>query len=115
MIYINHVNIIKEHAQDIPLFQFGETEILHLIEYWRKRPITRKDRPASPDMVKDAIKLIRAFVRWLNMEKRFGWKTPEGLDFPRAKVELTHLEKDQRANPNQVKTYSPNEIGTLFE
>jgi len=83
-----YVQLIKEHCEDIPLLHFREAEILNLIEYWRKRPITRKERPASPDMVKDAIKLIRSFVRWLNKDKRFGWKMPEGLDFPRAKVEV---------------------------
>ena len=111
-----YCSLLKEHQPDLPLRQFGEVEILAIREYWRKRPKTKKGTPAAPDTVRDVVKMLKQFVSWLNKEKRFGWRKPADLEWPkRLDIPFTQLEQDALRNPNQVDTFDPDELAVLWQ
>lgn len=110
------VKQIKEHAQDVPLAQFDLNAIERLLNYWRNRPIgKRSKKPMSPAHVRDIIKRIREFLRWLHRNSAFEWRKPADLETTPLRIPLTHDEVAAKLSPMQVKTYTADQLGILYE
>jgi hypothetical protein len=103
---------IKEHQADMPLGSFGLAEIDGLVNYWRNRPLTKFGTPAAPDTVRDVIKRIKEFVRWLHRSPAFEWRKPEDLEWGRVRIPRNPVEDDL---PDELPTYSIPELETLYE
>jgi hypothetical protein len=115
VLHRRQIRQIKAHQQDMPLSQLGLNEIETLINYWRNRPITKRGTPASPDTVRDVIKRIKVFIKWLHRNPDFHWRKPEDLEFGRIRIPLSAQEVAAKASPTQVQTYTLDELCTLYE
>jgi hypothetical protein len=110
------VRQIKAHAEDMPLGLFDLHKIDHLIHYWASRPtMKRTKKPASPDTVKDIIKRVRTFVKWLHKTSEFKWRKPDDYEPGRVRIRLTPQERSARLIPDRVQTYTAEELATLYE
>jgi hypothetical protein len=103
---------IKEHQADMPLGSFGLEEIDSLVNYWRNRPLTKFGTPAAPDTVRDVIKRIKEFVRWLHRSPTFEWRKPEDLEWGRIRIPRNPVEDDL---PDELPTYTIPELEILYE
>jgi hypothetical protein len=115
LLHQRQVRQLKQHQPDMPLAKFGLTEIEGMVRYWKSRPLTTRKTPASPDTVRDTIKRIKVFVRWLHRSPAFAWRKPEDLEWGRVRIPLSPEEVSAKATPHQVETYTPEELGTLYE
>ena len=111
---LTYVGLLKEHQADMPLDCFGLAEIEAMLSYWRHRPMSKKGRPVAVDTAKDMIKRIRHFVRWLH-KSPFRWKKPADLESEPIRVAMTHEEMSARMSPEQVETYTLDELCLLYE
>lgn len=110
------VRQIKAHAEDMPLGLFNLDKINRMISHWASRPtLKRTGKPASPDTVKDIIKRVRTFIKWLHKSTEFRWRRPEDYEPGRVRIRLTPAEMSARLTPDKVQTYTLEELGTLYE
>jgi hypothetical protein len=113
---LGQVKQIKEHAKDVPLSQFDLNAIEAMLHYWRNRPLgKRSGKPMSAAHVKDIIKRVREFLRWLHRNSAFDWRKPDDLESTPLRVPLTHEEKAAKVSPNQVKIYTPEQLAILYD
>ena len=103
---------IKEHQADMPLSAFGLAEIEALVNYWRNRPLSQDGEPYAPDSVRDVIKRIKEFVRWLHRAPAFQWRKPEDLEWGYIRIPRNPVEDDL---PDELPTYTIPELETLYE
>jgi hypothetical protein len=110
------VRQIKAHAKDMPLGLFNLDAVEGMKDYWVSRPILgRTKKPASPDTVRDLVKRIRTFIKWLHKSSEFRWRKPEDYEPGRVHIRMTPAELSAKMNPNRVAVYSLEELGTLWE
>src|SRR5262249_36787863 len=102
---------IKEHQADMSLSAFGLAEIEALVNYWRNRPLSQDGEPYAPDSVRDVIKRIKEFVRWLHRSP-FQWRKPEDLEWGYIRIPRNPVEDDL---PDELPTYTIPELETLYE
>jgi hypothetical protein len=109
------IDRLKEHQDDMLLSDFDLDAIERIIDHWRSRPLTKRKKPAAPDTVRGQIKALRAFVKWLHRSKEFAWRKPMDYEVEAVRVPMLPGEVSQKARQKQVKTYTPEEIGILWE
>lgn len=109
------VERLKQHVQDMPLSEFGLKQIEAVVEYWAKRPASSQGKPFSPITCKHQIRLWKHFTLWLHKEPTFDWKRPADLVWDRVSILEHPHEVAARATPDQVDTYSKEELKTLWE
>jgi hypothetical protein len=107
--------IIREHTPDLSLEAFGQREIDEIIEHWRQRPLTKRGTPAARDTVKNFVKRIRQFVKWLHKNPEFPWRKPADYEVEAIRVPVSPSEKAKRFSSIQVQTYSIMELGLLWK
>ncbi len=112
---LTYVGLIKQHHADVALDCFGLAEIEAVIAHWKHRPKTKRDRPCSPETAKDVIKRVRHFLRWLHRSPAFRWRLPPDYETLPVRIPLTHQERSARLDPQQVQTYTLDELCTLYE
>jgi hypothetical protein len=113
---LGQVKQIKEHAPDLPLAQFDLNAIERMLHHWRNRPLAKRSgKPMSPAHVRDIIKRIRDFLRWLHRNPDFDWRKPSDLETTPLRVPLTREELAAKMSPVQVKTYAVEQLATLYE
>jgi hypothetical protein len=115
VLHLRQIRQIKAHQEDMPLSRLRLNEIENLINYWRNRPTTKRGKPASPDTVRDVIKRIKVFIKWLHRNPDFDWRRPDDLEFGRVRIPLSAEEVAAKASPTQVQTYALEELCTLYE
>ena len=108
------VDRLKARHADMPLSQLGLDEIEAMLHYWKARPITAKGTPAAPETVRRHIKRIREFLKWLHRSPAFAWRTPTDYVVEPIRLERLAGEKTARLRTAQVKTYSREELVTLY-
>lgn len=110
--------IIKDHSPDKFLEAFGLDDIEGLIRYWQQRPASKayatKGQPVSRETVKNMIKRIRHFIRWLHKSSVFAWRKPEDYQPEHVRINLTQAERARKVSTTQVPTYSVDELVTLW-
>jgi hypothetical protein len=112
---VKEIPLLKSHITDRPL---GDVDLAALdgwVEYWAKRPTTKRNKPAAPKTCTNAIKRIRMFVRWLHRAKEWDWRKPEDYEVMPVKVKVSAVELARRASGDQVETYTDAELVTLWK
>jgi hypothetical protein len=112
---IGQLAILKAHHEDIPLAAFDLHKIEKMIDYWRMRPLTKRNKRAAPNSCREVIKRIRNFMRWLHKTPQFVWRKPEDLEFLPVRFPITHTELSAKLTPDQVATYTIPELVTLYQ
>lgn len=106
---------LKEHHPDFPLASWDIDKIDDMLRYWKNRPITKRGTVASRDWVRHVIKVLRAFIRWLNRTKQFSWRKPEEYEVTPIRIKELPQEQAARATSEQVQRYKRDELITLFK
>jgi len=109
------IPLLKSHIADMPLGDLDLAALDRWVEYWAKRPITKRNKPAAPKTCTNAIKRIRMFVRWLHRAKEWEWRKPEDYEVMPVKVKVSAVELARRASGDQVETYTDAELVTLWK
>jgi hypothetical protein len=113
---LRQVKQIKEHARDMPLTAFNLQAIDLLLHCWRCRPLSKRTgRSMAVETVRDVLKRIREFLRWLHRNPAFAWRKPVDLEMVPVRIHLTQAELSARRSPLQVKTYTVDQLATLYE
>jgi hypothetical protein len=111
---INQVRSIKQHAQDMPLTRFDLAAIEALLSKWASRPVGKRGL-LSKVYCHNVIKRIREFIRWLHRSAEFTWRKPTDYEVTPIRLKSTAAEKATKLSPSQVKTYTPEQLGVLYE
>jgi hypothetical protein len=112
--YQRQVEQIKAHCADVPLALFGNEAIQSLFYSWQRRPISKKTgKSMAIDTVRDAVKRIRVFLRWLHSSS-FSWKLPTDYIATRVTIKPTPAENAAKSQPHGRRTYSIDELEILW-
>jgi hypothetical protein len=109
------VALLKEHAPNLALEAFGLEEIEALVRHWQQRPLSKRRQPISRETAKNLIKRIRHFVRWLHKSSAFPWRKPLDYEVEHVRIRLTQAERAQKVSTTQVKTYTVEQLATLWK
>mgnify|MGYP002777938629 CR=1 FL=1 len=109
------IPLLKDHIADVPLGDLDLAALDRWVEYWAKRPLTKRNKPAAPKTCTNAIKRIRMFVRWLHRATEWEWRKPEDYEVLPIKVKVSAVELARRATSDQVETYTDDELVTLYK
>ena len=109
---------LKEHHEDLPLWQLRLPQVQAIAAYWENRPGTKRGREhCSYDHAHGMLKNLFRILEWIDGEPTFRWNMPEkaraikrtprtfGEDRPRTPF----------ANTVQKATYTPEELAILAE
>ena len=109
------VERIKRHAADVPLSSLGVREVKAVVAAWVNRPQSSQGRAFAVTVCRHNIRCWKHFVHWLHEQPEFPWKLPPDLVWGRAKVAANQAEKDARVTPQQVATYTKEELRLLWQ
>jgi hypothetical protein len=107
---------LKERHPDSPLSALRLDAIEEMIDYWKNRPLVK--RRGTPIRRKTAIHHIAELVRfckWLHRTDKFEWRKPDDFDEIDKRVAETPAEVQAKETSAQVKTYSLEQLCTLYE
>lgn len=115
---LKDVQRIKEHVVDMPLGSFDLAAIDAMLLHWSKRPlvktVARMGMPAKKNTVKNTIKKIRAFIRWLH-KAEFDWRKPADYEVEPFRSSSSQEELAEMLLGLQVELYLPAELTTLYQ
>jgi integrase len=113
---LGHVERLKAHHPDIPLAALTLSEIEQFLNHWAQRPpVKGTTKPISFATAEHHIyQLKNSFCNWLHRSEKYDWKKPADLADIRVKILVTQSEKNGRATPFQVDTYSVEELTILY-
>ena len=110
-----HVAFMRKHLPDGSLSALDAHQIEELLDVLRLRPAGDDGRAVSASWARNVIKQFRHFLRWLNRSPEFAWRRPADLEMGQVRIPLNPAEKGRLARSAQVETYTPDELGTLWE
>ncbi len=111
----NEATLLKFHLENIPLSELTANRLELFQRFYERRPNGQRKKMLKKRSCVNQIKRLRDFVKWLNRELAFKWRRPYDLDWPKIKVQDTPDELAARANPDQVQTYTIDELAMLWE
>ena len=111
----NEATLLKFHLENIPLNELTANRLELFQRFYERRPDGQRKKMLKKRSCVNQIKRLRDFVKWLNREPAFKWQRPYDLDWPKIKVQDTPDEMAARANPDQVQTYTVDELTILWE
>lgn len=113
--YQRQAKQIRDNADDMPLSRFNLDAIDALLYSWQRRPVSKRTgRIMAVETVRDCVKRIREFLRWLHRSS-FNWRLPEDYVTSRIRIQYTPAEMSARAQPHGRRTYTVDELCTLWE
>lgn len=112
---VKEIPILKSRIADRPLGDLDLAALDRWVQYWEKRPMTKRNKPAAPKTCTNAIKRIRMFVRWLHRAVEWEWRKPEDYEVLPVKIKLTPVELARKASCDQVESYTDAELAILWK
>ena len=111
------VDALVEHLGKLglaktPLNKVNATFIEEWLIYWKSRPVTKRTgKMCSVNWVRDVVKILREFIRWLNASSEFEWRKPVDYEVRPLRIRRTNEEKARRLVPK----YTREQLGILWE
>ena len=113
---VDRVRYLKDHHDDMPLWQLNLPVLEEHAAYWRNRPKTLKTNRCSVDFARDMNKELRRFLKWLNESPSFDWHLPHGFDgIKRAPIKFSQDEIDEPFQTVTKATYTPAELADILK
>ncbi len=107
---VGRVEFLKRHVKDMPLSQFNRPAVDAILATVRNRPLTMRRRPCSIDYARSLVKVVRAFVEWLD-GAGLGWEKPRGYMIKPVRLRRTSEENVRR---HKLPVYGRDELVTLY-
>ena len=103
--------------EDRPLSALNSLNSVQLLyDYWRNRPYRKGTKqPISIDTVENRTKALNLFLKWLHRTDQFSWRRPADFDEIDRSVTQTKEERASKARPDQVITFSEEELVFLYQ
>jgi hypothetical protein len=108
---VGRVEFLKQHIKDMPLVQLNRAAIDSILATIRNRPSTKRERPCSIDYARSLVKVVRAFVEWLD-GAGVGWEKPRGYTIKPVRLRRTAEENVRR---HKLPIYKREELVTLYQ
>ncbi len=107
---------LKDSHIDIPPDQLNYDAVDRMANYWCRRPKGRKTgMPIAIDTVRNHLKYLRAFLRWLHRTDRFDWRdTNDVRDAARRNVDKFKTVQERKAKAAGVETWTLDELVVLY-
>jgi hypothetical protein len=110
----DRLTYLKQHHEDMPLWQLNLPAIERMAAYWRNRPKTRKGTRSSWDHAHDMLKEFFRFLDWLDTHPACKWDKPKGIDgIPRSPIKLPEDENPEAFQTARKKTYTPEQLAII--
>lgn len=113
-VYKKEIPLLKEHVADACLCDVDSPFIERWLQFWAKRPVTKRGDVAAITTCQNMIKRVKAFLRWLHREPSWEFRLVD-VAFPTMKVKPTQKENAARANGNHIDTYTDAELCLLYK
>jgi integrase len=81
--------------------------------HWEQRPAGKRGRLAYRTCV-NVIKVQQHFLRWLDRQKKMGWRIPADYERRKVKIDMTQEERAAKLG-QQVKAYTVEQLAILYE
>ncbi len=107
---------LKDSHIDILLEQLNYDAVDRMADYWCRRPKGRKTgMPIAIDTVRNHLKYLRAFLRWLHRTDRFDWRdTNDVRDAARRNVDKLKTVQERKVKAAGVETWTLDELIVLY-
>lgn len=77
---LKQLDYLKQHHQNISLWNLDLPTLQTMTAYWRNRPHTKKGERCSWDHAHDMLKEFFRFLSWLDEHPSYKWTMPRGAD-----------------------------------
>jgi hypothetical protein len=112
----DRLSYLKQHHEDMALWQLNLPTVERMAAYWRNRPPTKKGSRTSWDHAHDMLKELFRFLTWLENDPSYKWDKPKGLDgIPRSPVRLPEDENQEAFQTARKKTYTPEQLAIIAQ
>jgi DNA-binding CsgD family transcriptional regulator len=106
-----------DRYEDRPMSALTTVDSLQcLYDYWRSRPKRKgTDRAITVKTVKHRLTALDQFLKWLHRTDTFSWRKPVDFDEVDRSVKETKEELASRARPDQVVTFSEEQLISIYQ
>ena len=112
----DRLRYLKNHHENIPLWQLTLPVIDKIAAYWRNRPMTARKTRTSWDHAHDMNKEWFRFLEWLDDSPDFRWTMPKGVaKIPRSPIKLPEDENQEAFQTAKKETYTPEQLAVLIQ
>jgi hypothetical protein len=110
----DRLTYLKQHHEDMALWQLNLPAIEKIAAYWRNRPPTKRRTRTSWDHAHDMLKELFRFLTWLDNHPGYKWEKPKGLEgIPRSPIKLPEDENQEAFQTEKKKTYTPEQLAII--
>jgi hypothetical protein len=112
----DRLRYLKNHHENIPLWQLTLPVIDKIAAYWRNRPMTARKTRTSWDHAHDMNKEWFRFLEWLDDSPDFRWTMPKGVaKISRSPIKLPEDENQEAFQTAKKETYTPEQLAVLIQ
>lgn len=109
------LRLMQSHP-DLPLHQLNYDAVDRMATYWCNRPKSLNyGKPIAPDTVRNQLKYLRQFLKWLHRTDRFAWRDTDHVS-EAAKRDVNKLKtlEERKRQSAGVPTYSIDQLSLLY-
>jgi hypothetical protein len=112
----DRLRYLKNHHENLPLWQLTLPVIDKMAAYWRNRPMTAKENRTSRDHAHDMNKELFRFLEWLDGDPDFRWSQPKGVEkIRRSPIKLPEDDSQEAFQTDKKETYTPEQLAVLIQ
>jgi integrase len=110
------VRLLRQHVEDFALNKLDADRIDTWSAYWCRRPASKDTKkeagtPLAYTTCRNALIVLRHFLRWLSRSPAFDWTLPGGYVFSRCKIAKVATD---RAKKHRRRHWTPDELRIIW-
>jgi hypothetical protein len=114
--YLRQLGYLKQHHQNIVLWQLDLTALQTMAAHWRNRPLTKKGERCSWDHAHDMLKEFFRFLNWLDENPSYKWTMPKGAEkISRSPVKLPTDNHNEAFRTISKATYDVSQLAIIAD
>ena len=111
----DRLRYLKDHHENLPLWQLTLPVIDKMAACWRNRPMTARKTRTSWDHAHDMNKELFRFLEWLDGNLDFRWTQPKGVEkIRRSPIKLPEDDNQEAFQTAKKDTYTPDHLAVLI-
>ena len=108
---VDRVEALKRSAKNVPLAEMDANSLDVWFEMWAARPAKPSGGLYAKHTIRDIVKALRNFLKWLHRDKEWDWRLPESWDMPRVRIKTL---PEERAAKRQLPKFKRDELAILY-
>ncbi len=109
---LDRINALKNRQRNVVLTDVDCNFLDVWFMAWGARPTKPTGGLYAKNTIRDIVKTLRNFIKWLHRDREWDWRLPEGWDMPRVRVKTL---PEERARKRALPKYKRAELATLYE